>query len=36
MVVTLYVLWVVLNVVGLSLIVLGLLKWLKWLGLTTP
>jgi hypothetical protein len=31
MVVTLYILWLVLNVVGLILIVLGLLKWHKWL-----
>jgi hypothetical protein len=31
MVVTLYILWLVLNVVGLSLIVRGLLKWYEWL-----
>jgi len=32
MVVTLYILWLVLNVVGLILMVQGLLKWNKWLG----
>jgi hypothetical protein len=36
MVVTLYILWLVLNVVGLILIVQGLLKWGKWLGVVTP
>jgi hypothetical protein len=36
MVVTLYILWIVLNVVGLILIVLGLLKWRKWLVGVTP
>jgi hypothetical protein len=36
MVVTLYILWIVLNVVGLILIVLGLLKWHKWLMGVTP
>lgn len=32
MVVTLYILWLVLNVVGLILMVQGLLKFNKWLG----
>jgi uncharacterized protein YybS (DUF2232 family) len=36
MVVTLYILWLVLNVVGLILIVQGLLKWSKWLWGDTP
>jgi hypothetical protein len=36
MVVTLYILWIVLNVVGLILIVLGLLKWRNWLVKVTP
>ena len=36
MVVPLYILWLVLNVVGLILIVQGLLKWGKWLGGDTP
>jgi hypothetical protein len=36
MVVTLYILWLVSNVVGLILIVLGLLKWRKWLVGATP
>ena len=36
MVVTLYILWLVLNVVGLILTVQGLLKWRKWLGGVRP
>ena len=36
MVVTLYILWVVVYIVGLILIVQGLLKWHKWLWVDTP